>query len=370
MAGRARARQGAHGGGDRPDRRDRPGGRGGARALTRGGADPRHGAPALRPAGQGLEEGHPTGAGTCSTADGVAALVRDADVVVHLAFMIMGGAKESRRVNLVGSRNVFEATVAAGVKRLVYASSVAAYGFHATTPSRSPRRFPRGAPPPTTTPRRRRRSRRCSRHPRRRRAPPAYVFRPCIVAGPQAPLLIDSLPYTQISERLPGPVLSLLDGRADPQARAARSRRALPARPPRRRRQRNARGGARPRQAWRLQPRRRPGQLTIKLLAERARLVLDSGARAGRRRARRDDRTAGLPARAGAVDRRFPRAGDHEHEQGAARAALAPQTRRPAHPARNDHGDAPGPPDPLGDGAGRWRGAVCAGRDAKRARAP
>ncbi len=40
----------------------------------------------------------------------------------------------------------------------------------------------------------------------------AYVFRPCIVAGPQAPLLIDSLPYSQISERLPGPVRSLLDG--------------------------------------------------------------------------------------------------------------------------------------------------------------
>ncbi len=38
------------------------------------------------------------------------------------------------------------------------------------------------------------------------------MFRPCIVAGPQAPLLIDSLPYTQISERLPGPVLSMLEG--------------------------------------------------------------------------------------------------------------------------------------------------------------
>ena len=40
----------------------------------------------------------------------------------------------------------------------------------------------------------------------------AYVFRPCIVGGPDAPLLIDSMPYTQISERLPGPVRSLLDG--------------------------------------------------------------------------------------------------------------------------------------------------------------
>ena len=41
--------------------------------------------------------------------DAVSALVGEADVVVHLAFMIMGGAKESRAVNLVGSRNVFEA---------------------------------------------------------------------------------------------------------------------------------------------------------------------------------------------------------------------------------------------------------------------
>src|SRR5690242_9522737 len=39
----------------------------------------------------------------------VAQLVEEADVVVHLAFMIMGGARESRRVNLDGSRNVFEA---------------------------------------------------------------------------------------------------------------------------------------------------------------------------------------------------------------------------------------------------------------------
>ena len=33
----------------------------------------------------------------------------------------------------------------------------------------------------------------------------AYVFRPCIVAGPGAPLLINNLPYTQLSERLPSP---------------------------------------------------------------------------------------------------------------------------------------------------------------------
>ena len=43
----------------------------------------------------------------------VDALVADVDVVVHLAFIIMGTREESARVNLAGTRNVFEATVAA-----------------------------------------------------------------------------------------------------------------------------------------------------------------------------------------------------------------------------------------------------------------
>ena len=45
----------------------------------------------------------------------VAAFVKGADVVVHLAFIIMGSASESRKVNLDGSRAVFEAAVSAGV---------------------------------------------------------------------------------------------------------------------------------------------------------------------------------------------------------------------------------------------------------------
>ena len=144
--------------------------------------------------------------------DAVRELVKGADVVVHLAFMIMGSAADSRRVNLDGSRNVFEATAAAGAKRLVYASSVAAYGFHRHNPQPLTEDVPaRGsaghyysaqkaeveallartlAGSPTA----------------------AYVLRPCIVAGPQAPLLIDCLPYTQISERLPAGVLGLLEG--------------------------------------------------------------------------------------------------------------------------------------------------------------
>ena len=61
-------------------------------------------------------------------------LVEGADVVVHLAFVIVDDGGEGREINLTGSRNVFEAAVAAGAKRLVYTSSVAAYGFHRDLP--------------------------------------------------------------------------------------------------------------------------------------------------------------------------------------------------------------------------------------------
>ena len=67
-------------------------------------------------------------------ADSLAGLVDGADVVVHLAFIIFGDQEETRRNNLEGSRNVFEAAVGAGAKRLVYTSSVAAYGFHEENP--------------------------------------------------------------------------------------------------------------------------------------------------------------------------------------------------------------------------------------------
>ena len=50
-------------------------------------------------------------------------------MVVHLAFVVLKAGNETRHVNVEGSRNVFEATVAADAKRLVYSSSVAAYGF-------------------------------------------------------------------------------------------------------------------------------------------------------------------------------------------------------------------------------------------------
>jgi UDP-glucose 4-epimerase len=138
-------------------------------------------------------------------------LVADADVVVHLAFIIVAGSGESRDINLEGSRNVFAAAVAAKVKRLVYASSVAAYGFHEDNPLPLTEELP---------------ARGTEAHPYSAQkaevedvlagelegsSTAAYVFRPCIVAGPDAPLLINSIPYVQLRERLPGAVRALFD---------------------------------------------------------------------------------------------------------------------------------------------------------------
>ncbi len=136
----------------------------------------------------------------------VEALVEDADVVVHLAFVIVAGRGESRKINLTGSRNVFEATAAAGAKRLVYTSSVAAYGFDRRLPELLTEDLPvRGN----------------GRHPYSADKAEveeelitalagsdtdAYVFRPCIVAGPQAPLLLEMIPLLTIGQKLPGPV--------------------------------------------------------------------------------------------------------------------------------------------------------------------
>jgi UDP-glucose 4-epimerase len=141
--------------------------------------------------------------GDITNRDAVDALVADADVVVHLAFIIMGSRDESARVNLEGTRNVFEATVAADrPRRLVYTSSVAAYGYHADNPVPITEDVPpRGSPE--------------HYYSEQKAACEAalaeitggtplevYVLRPCIVAGPRAPALAEAMPWKQ----LPGPV--------------------------------------------------------------------------------------------------------------------------------------------------------------------
>ncbi len=65
------------------------------------------------------------------TSDQLGPLVRGADAVVHLAWLIQPSRdlKTLHDVNVDGSRRVFEATVAERVPALVYASSVGAYSL-------------------------------------------------------------------------------------------------------------------------------------------------------------------------------------------------------------------------------------------------
>jgi nucleoside-diphosphate-sugar epimerase len=68
--------------------------------------------------------------------DGLLEAFRDVDVVTHLAFLITGGssAEDTRAINVEGTLNAYRAAAAAGARRFVYASSVAAYGFHPDNP--------------------------------------------------------------------------------------------------------------------------------------------------------------------------------------------------------------------------------------------
>ena len=161
------------------------------------------------PAGRGWSKVEYT-QGDVLDRESVEELVDGADVVVHLAFIIFGSHNETREVNLRGSRNVFEAAVEAGAKRLVYTSSVAAYGFEPDRPHELTEDLePEGthsfyysaqkadleaafrsavAGSPTD----------------------GYVFRPCIVAGEEAPTLIEELTRNfALGERIP-PVRALI----------------------------------------------------------------------------------------------------------------------------------------------------------------
>jgi UDP-glucose 4-epimerase len=112
---------------------------------------------------------------------------------------------------VTGSRNVFEAAAAAGSQRLIYTSSVAAYGFHEDNPLPLAEDVqPRGS----------------ERHPYSSQkaevedvlwkaiagtATAAYVFRPCIVAGPEGRVLLELIPYLQLAEKLPAALRELFD---------------------------------------------------------------------------------------------------------------------------------------------------------------
>ena len=155
------------------------------------------------PASQGLEKTEYR-QGDVLDRDAVEALAAEADVLVHLAFIIVGGREETRSVNLEGSRNVFQA--ARGVKRLVYTSSVAAYGFHSENPQPLTEDVPaRGSDAHYYS------AQKAELEATLREAldgadTETYVLRPCIVAGGDALALVEAFP--SLLRRSPvGPVL-------------------------------------------------------------------------------------------------------------------------------------------------------------------
>jgi UDP-glucose 4-epimerase len=131
-------------------------------------------------------------------------LVAEADVLVHLAFIIVGGREETRSINLEGSRNVFEA--ARAVRRLVYTSSVAAYGFHAENPQPLTEDVPARGSDAHYYSAQKAELEETLRDALEGSGVDAYVFRPCIVAGRDALALVEAFPA--LVRKLPvGPVL-------------------------------------------------------------------------------------------------------------------------------------------------------------------
>jgi UDP-glucose 4-epimerase len=133
--------------------------------------------------------------------------VKGADVVVHLAFAILTASDATREVNVDGSRNVFEAAAAAGAERLCYASSVAAYGFHTDNPDWLTEEVPpRGTKEHFYSQQKAEVEQVLADALKNKRRTGAYVFRPCIVAGPRAQTLLDEIPYIRFSDAMPDAV--------------------------------------------------------------------------------------------------------------------------------------------------------------------
>ncbi len=141
--------------------------------------------------------------------EAVEALVAQADVVIHLPFIIMGSRAESTRINLQGTRNVFEAAVAGSAasrtRRLVYTSSVAAYGYHCDNPVPLTEDVPARGSPERYYSAQKAACEALLTDVSRDSPLEVFVLRPCIVAGHTVTALADVMPWN----RLPGPVRAL-----------------------------------------------------------------------------------------------------------------------------------------------------------------
>jgi len=141
----------------------------------------------------------------------VRSAVKGADVVVHLAFSLMGAGDATHEINVDGSQIVFEEAVRAGAARICYASSVAAYGFHDDNPKWLDEDIPvRGTPEHFYSAHKAEVEHVLEKILARKRKTSAYVYRPSIVAGPRAQMLIEEIPYVRLSDAMPDAVVRLL----------------------------------------------------------------------------------------------------------------------------------------------------------------
>jgi nucleoside-diphosphate-sugar epimerase len=149
--------------------------------------------------------------GDVQDAASVRDLVKGADAVVHLAFIILSASDATRDLNVEGSRLVFEESAKAGVERICYASSVAAYGFHDDNPDWLTEDIPpRGSPEHPYSHQKAEVEKVLGEVLLKRRKTVAYAFRPCIVAGPGAQTLLEEIPYYRLSDAMPAAVRGLL----------------------------------------------------------------------------------------------------------------------------------------------------------------
>ena len=149
--------------------------------------------------------------GDVTDASSVRELVKGVDVVVHLAFAILTASDATSELNVAGSRRVFEEAAKAGVERICYASSVAAYGFHQDNPDWLTEDVePRGSPEHPYSQQKAEVERVLVETLLRRRRTVAYSFRPCIVAGPEARTMLQEIPYYRLSQAMPDQVVRLL----------------------------------------------------------------------------------------------------------------------------------------------------------------
>jgi UDP-glucose 4-epimerase len=149
--------------------------------------------------------------GDVTDARSVRDLVKGADVVIHLAFAILSAGRATRELNVDGSRKVFKAAADAGAERILYASSVAAYGFHDDNPDWLTEDVPaRGSPEHPYSQQKAEVEKVLAEVLERRRKTVAYAFRPCIVAGPDAQTLLEEIPYYRLSDAMPETAARLL----------------------------------------------------------------------------------------------------------------------------------------------------------------